>query len=445
MARRVRIPGEQNHNLYESTRADGQRLLELGYRDSTGKQRWKVLGEVGIKEARAERDELLGKRGKGKRVVPSKLRFGEAAERWLAEEVTELRPATRSAYSYAIRHPLARWRRRRLDAITMDDAATLVRELRAEGKAEWTIAGALGAANQVFGFARRYMAWQGTNPIPALRKRERPHTGSTPRRRIFRDGELEQTLDACGEPWKTLFWLAAVTAARESELLGLKWQDLDLGDPEDATLTIAWQVDRKGNRAQVKTEAGERTIALPRQMVKMLLEHRARALHTRPTDFVFATKSGRPLGQRNCLRALRQAQLRARTPDGKPTFPVLFEAAPDEHGRWIPRKGPVPRNALPHIHSLRHTAASEAIAAGESVEEVSWMLGHRDSVVTKQVYTHELKTEERRRRRRALLEERYGAALEASLEATDGSRRRQTPEAPMGEVLDLREVRDSRQ
>jgi hypothetical protein len=77
------------------------------------------------------------------------------------------------------------------------------------------------------------------------------------------------------------------------------------------------------------------------------------------------------------------------------------------------------------------------------------MLGHRDSVVTRQVSAHELKTEERRRKRRALLEQRYGAALEpamgSAMEATAVSRPQQTPEPAEMETFDLREGRDSGQ
>ena len=62
------------------------------------------------------------------------------------------------------------------------------------------------------------------------------------------------------------------------------------------------------------------------------------------------------------------------------------------------------RGALPNFHSFRHTAASHAIAAGESAEEVSWQLGHRNSVVTRAVYVHELKTAERTARRRQRME-----------------------------------------
>ena len=143
-ARRVRLEA----NIYR--RRDG--ALELGYRDSDGKQRWRALGHVGIKHARAERDTILGARGKGERVVPSpKLRFGEAAERWLAGPVAELRPSTRSAYRNALRHALRRWQRRRLDAIGPDQCVELVRELRAEGLADSYAAASWAAATRCSG------------------------------------------------------------------------------------------------------------------------------------------------------------------------------------------------------------------------------------------------------------------------------------------------------
>ena len=83
---------------------------------------------------------------------------------------------------------------------------------------------------------------------------------------------------------------------------------------------------------------------------------------------------------------------------GRATFPALHER--DERGR---RARLVP-GTLPNFHSFRHTAASHAIAAGESAEELSWQLGHRTSVVTRAVYVHELKTAERSARRRHRLD-----------------------------------------
>lgn len=95
---------------------------------------------------------------------------------------------------------------------------------------------------------------------------------------------------------------------------------------------------------------------------------------------------------------------------GRPTFPALNER--DERGRRLP---PMP-GTLPAFHSFRHTAASHAIAAGESAEEVSWQLGHRNSVVTRAVYVHELKTAERTARRRQRMEAESAGFLSAQRE-----------------------------
>ena len=93
----------------------------------------------------------------------------------------------------------------------------------------------------------------------------------------------------------------------------------------------------------------------------------------------------------------------------------------------------MPRNVVPSFHSFRHTAASEAIAAGESAEEVSWQLGHKSSIVTRSVYVQQIKNAERTAHRRARMEARYGSLLEAA----DDSEAQQTPARSTAEVLDL--------
>lgn len=93
---------------------------------------------------------------------------------------------------------------------------------------------------------------------------------------------------------------------------------------------------------------------------------------------------------------------------GAPTFPVLHDV--DVRGRPVPA---TPR-ALPNFHSFRHTAASRAIASGESAEEVAWQLGHRNSVVTRAVYIQEIKTADRLAHRRQRAEHAY-AELTADL------------------------------
>jgi integrase len=42
------------------------------------------------------------------------------------------------------------------------------------------------------------------------------------------------------------------------------------------------------------------------------------------------------------------------------------------------------------MHSFRHTVASRALLAGESIDEIAFVLGHRDANVTRAVYVREL-------------------------------------------------------
>jgi integrase len=174
------------------------------------------------------------------------------------------------------------------------------------------------------------------------------------------------------------------------------------------------QVDRHGLPQRLKTEESRRTVEIPRQLGAMLIAHKLRSADTSPSAFVFATRSGRPIQQRTVGIALRRAQADAVDGKGRATFPALHER--DEHGRCVP----IPAGVLPSFHSFRHTAASEAIAAGESAEEVSWQLGHKNSIITRAVYIREVKSIERTARRRARMEERYGRILEDAVEAGSG-------------------------
>jgi integrase len=429
--RRAPVGGKDNTSIY--WRPDGR--LEIGYRDSTGRQRWELI-TGGIMAARGRRDEISGAKRKGERVQPNpRLRFGEAADRWLAEQVADLRPATQASSEVYVRlHLKPRWGNRRMDSIDVGDAAKLVRELRAQGYAEWTISGILRAAGRVFKFASRSCHWHGENPFPLLEKGERPRVSDTPEPRPYEPHELAQTIAAAAEPWRTLFRLAGVVAGRESELLGLWWQDLDLEDLDAATIRFGYQLDRKGRRVELKTDESKAVLPLPRSTAVMLLEHRARSLHAGPRAFVFATRTGKPLGQRNVLRALYRAQQQARDPDGRPTFPELFEhderghLAVDERGRFVPRKVKRRELELPDFHALRHTAAMDC----EDAEEARDLLRHKNSNVTRAIYRAHFG--DRRR-------EQLRARMEARMEAADGNGPQKAPDGRSAEVVDLQRVR----
>jgi len=171
-------------------------------------------------------------------------------------------------------------------------------------------------------------------------------------------------------------------------LNGGRWTVEEL---DEAEVEFAFQVDRKGSLTATKTDGSARTVPIPQQLARILVEHKQRSSYVAPTNFVFCTRTGRPFSQRNIARALRAAQFKATTPAGEPTFPALHVL--DERGELVPP----PHGAIPSMHSFRHTVASRALLAGESVDEIAFLLGHRDANVTRAVYVREVADARRRR------------------------------------------------
>jgi integrase len=396
--RRVRV----DRNIYQ--RSTG--VYEVGFKDGSGRQRWRTV-DGGITAARAARDEYLARRGRGERVTSdARMHFGAAAELWLSGPVVDLRSATRACYRNAVETHLApRFAHRRLDAVSANDLAILVRDLRADGLAESTIVIVIGVTNRIYRYAARRLGWFGPNPVSLMLSSERPKPSQGRRRRVFKGRELEQTLVKADEPFRTLFTIAALTGARLSELLGLTWGNVRIADLEDAEIEFSWRVDRHGHRQPTKTDGSARTVPIPHELATVLVAHRSRSRYVGREDYVFSTRTGRPLGQRNVMRALRNAQTKATTDDGTPTFPVLHEL--DGNGKPVP----VPHGAVPSMHSFRHTVASRALLAGESVDEVAFLLGHRDANVTRAVYVRELADARRRTMRRSRMVAEFGDVL----------------------------------
>ncbi|NLG85545.1 MAG: tyrosine-type recombinase/integrase [Firmicutes bacterium] len=172
----------------------------------------------------------------------------------------------------------------------------------------------------------------------------------------------------------TAFLLILATGLRRSEVLALRWSDLDLSAgtmPSSRGLVeIRDRTQEKGKRLklafqEVKTAAGRRTIPLPKMAITALEKHRARQdeekafLGERYQDqgLVFATETGRPIHPRNFAYVLER---------------LLVEAG-------IPRVG---------LHALRHSFATRLLEAGEHPKVVQELLGHTQVSLTLDVYSH---------------------------------------------------------
>ena len=138
--------------------------------------------------------------------------------------------------------------------------------------------------------------------------------------------------------------------------------------------------------------------------------------------FVFSTRTGGPISQRDVLRALYRAQERARRPDGTPTFPQLFEhdarghLVVDDAGHFVLRDVKRRDLDLPDFHALRHGAAMSC----DDAEEARDLLRHKNSNVTRSIYRAHF-DDRRREQLRARMESRMETSRRRGEQEDDGS------------------------
>ena len=179
--------------------------------------------------------------------------------------------------------------------------------------------------------------------------------------------QARQLLDAAkGDRFEAIFTVALSLGLRLGEIIGLRWQDVDLNA---GTLTVnqtIYRVRGKGVIAAApKTERSRRTLHLPESVVSALRSHRARQLQERlaagrdwkDTGLVFTSRIGTPVDQRNLFRAFKALLAKAGLPD------VRF-------------------------HDLRHSAASLLLAQGVPMRAVMELLGHSSISTTADIYSH---------------------------------------------------------
>jgi integrase len=163
-----------------------------------------------------------------------------------------------------------------------------------------------------------------------------------------------------------LWRLAPLTGMRRGELLGLKWEDVDL---QRRVLSVKRTLSRGTRGAYTfgvpKTAHGRRSIALPQSAVDALQKHRIRQLESRlkvgaayqEQDLVFADTLGEPLHPGTLAYRFKRLQKQAGVP------PI-------------------------RIHDLRHTSATLMLANGEHPKIVQERLGHADVSMTLNRYSH---------------------------------------------------------
>lgn len=184
------------------------------------------------------------------------------------------------------------------------------------------------------------------NPAKAFRYRK----STTVKANIMTPLEMEDYLDAAERlGYLPMFMLALTTGLRQSELIALKWSDLDI---ENRTLTIA------ENRAVVRRELVEygsqtRSIRLTPEVVDLLIMEHSK--HPSSPLMFMHPATQRPYSPQMVRRMHDE---------------IIKEAGID-HIRYV---------------DLRHTCAILALKNGMDTKELAQMLGHYRPTITRQNY-----------------------------------------------------------
>jgi integrase len=375
--KRVRV--DSVPNLYRRP-ADGR--YEAGYTGTDGRWRMKTLAARTLTEAKAELRQVLGRRDQRQDVTPSRLTLNEVADQLLAEFESKVARGERSERTLEIYRQ--RWNthirptlgRRRIQSVGVGEVARFLAELRRKTSprqkknkppellSNWTVRGVLNVLNVVLEHAVKH-EYLASNPVPKLTG-EKPPARNRTKARILEAEEVALLIDHAPTSYRTLIFTAVYTGMRQSELLGLRWQDIDF---DAGTIHVRHQLSRatKTRPAHVlplKTDSGERHIDIAPALARELATHSLGSRHSKPEDFVFATETGKPLYYRNVsARGLDKAADKAG-----------LNAAGMQRISF---------------HDLRHTAITHLIRSGADAAQVSRFAGHSKVSTTLDLYVGE--------------------------------------------------------
>lgn len=175
--------------------------------------------------------------------------------------------------------------------------------------------------------------------------------------RVLRPAEINEFLGAVkDQKYRTLFLLAVMSGARQGEILGLKWADIDW---ESSQVSIQRTFNKQA-WYDVKTETSRRKIDIGPSVLAELKRWKLACPPSR-LNLVFPNRSGQPINYSNMINRHYQPALQAA------------------------KLGHV------HFHDLRHTYASLLIEQGENIKYIQSQLGHSSPTVTLNVYAHLMK------------------------------------------------------
>ena len=222
--------------------------------------------------------------------------FSEVANEWWSVEVEKLSPSTIRGYRAATNRIIECFGDYYISEIETSDINKVLNKLARQGLAKKTVKNHKIIINRIF----HYAVIEGDIKYNPSSEAELPRNLPETKRHPATPGE-EAIIRKNSEIW--LFpYMALTTGMRKGELLGLKWEDIDLENNFIYVRRSVWY----GSGIHIKepkTEAGKRKIPIIKPLREELVKHKGN-----PNHFVFGEEN--PISEKKfrCLYAKFQKE-----------------------------------------------------------------------------------------------------------------------------------------
>jgi integrase len=347
-------------------------VISVGKDANTGKYKYHWETVKGTKkEAEKRLSELLNQLDTGTFMKPSKTTLGEYLERWLKDYASpNLAPRTAEGYEHIVRrHLIPSLGNIAMTQLKPEHLQRYYSEKLSSGRCNGI--GGLSAQTVRHHHTALHKALQTAVEWGLLSRNvadvvSLPHV-QRPEMQTWGEDDITRFLESAkNTPYYVLFYTALFTGMRRSELLALRWQDIDfIFSQVYVSRSLHVLKDGRVVFRSPKTASGRRTVALPPSAILLLKEHKEKQALERAMLGI----------------SLKDDDLVFSHLEGKPLLPNTVTHA------WIKL---VRRTGLKGIrlHDARHTHASLMLKQGTHPKIVQERLGHASIQITLDTYSH---------------------------------------------------------
>ena len=277
--------------------------------------------------------------------------LGEFIERWKTEVLSKQEPSSiRTVNSHLKCYIIPHLSALRLDQFGVENQQSFVTRVSEAGVSRKTALNVLGTLSSMLNTAKD---WGYTCEQIDIRKLALPKRGLKYEAPRFTLEQLRLILAMARNPWRTLFYILTLDGLRAGEVLGLKWEDIDLDLKLIKVSRSAWY----GQIKTAKSQASETVLPIAEVLAEVLRAYRS---EWKPNagGFLFVTRNNRPPSSNKVVEYR--------------LWPIL-----DKLG--IPRCG---------LHAFRHTHTSLLLEGGATPAVAQRQLRHSDARTTLGIYGH---------------------------------------------------------